>query len=72
MTIAAAPCSHSRAIVGLDAFYCPVCRTSISARTPGYALLLEGDAGQPQPEPPPRRSPPKPKPQPAGQLVLMF
>ena len=74
-------CSHSRAIVGLDAFYCPQCRAAIAASTKGYALLLHGVASQPPQEkglPLPlwqrtqKQFKKRPEQQPEKQLVLMF
>jgi hypothetical protein len=74
-------CSHSRAIVGLDAFYCPQCRAAIAVSTKGYALLLHGAANQsPQEKGPPlppqqrtqKQSKKRPEQRMEKQLVLMF
>jgi hypothetical protein len=34
-------CTHERAIVGLDAFFCPSCRQTFAARSPTYTTLLK-------------------------------
>jgi hypothetical protein len=43
------PCPHPRAIIGLDAFYCPDCRGSICSGTSAYQRLY-GDKTNLQPK----------------------